>query len=57
MVIAQPARVFLRGLPPSRPLALDAAFFAKLLDFPPAWPSLDAIHLFDPKNPSKMAGR
>jgi len=57
MVIVQPARVFLRGLPPSRPLALDAAFFAKLLDFPPAQPSLDAIHFLDPKKPSRRAGR
>ncbi len=57
MMIVQPARVFLRGLPPSRPLALDAAFFAKLFDLPPAWPSLDAIHFFDPKKPSRIAGR
>lgn len=31
------------GLPPRLPLALEAAFLARLVDSPPTWPNLDAI--------------
>ncbi len=35
--VYRPATFF--GLPPSLPLAREAAFLAGLLDFPPMWPS------------------
>lgn len=45
-----------RGLPPSRPFVLDAAFLALLLDWPLIRPSLDAIQLLEPRKPSKIPG-
>lgn len=43
-------------LPPSFPFALDAVFFASLLDWPPSRPNLDAIHALEQRKPSKRAG-
>src|SRR5712691_11584318 len=53
----RPLRLSFLGLPPSLPLALDAACLAALLDLPPACPSLDAIQVRDPRKPCKIAGR
>ena len=47
--------VFL-GRPPSFPFALEAACFPLLRERPPIWPNLDAIHAFDPRNPSRRPG-
>lgn len=44
------------GLPPSLPLALAAARLALLRDWPPVCPSLEAIHFFEPRKPSKSPG-
>lgn len=44
------------GLPPKRPFALAAFFFAKLLALPPAAPSRAAIQLLDPSAPSSSPG-
>jgi len=55
-----PGRIYrptaFRGLPPNLPFLLDATFLARLLDWPPTWPSLDAIHLLEPRKPSKIPG-
>ena len=48
-------RAFL-GLPPSLPFLFEAIRLAALLDFPPALPSLAAIHFLEPRKPSNKAG-
>src|SRR5258708_8568130 len=44
------------ALPPSLPFALEAAFFALLVDRPPIRPNLDAIQALEPRKPSKRPG-
>src|SRR5271156_2654566 len=46
-----------RGRPPRAPFRREAARFGRLLERPPSWPSLAAIHFLEPKKPSKSAGR
>ena len=47
----------LRGRPPRRPLARDAACLAGVCALPPSWPMRAAAQDFEPSRPSSKAGR